>query len=515
MSGIDNNTLLYLRGDSFTDLSLNPIAIANNGVTITESDIVNNCYKVDGKNNYVSFSDVSLPSDFTIECMVNLGSYANGFGFPIITPVSSVVAGQQYISIITSSVNNYVAKRVAFSEHGNTSPRLQSSVEIDLNTWYHIALVRKNETIKLYVNGVNQGSLSYASVFSITNAGFGCIIDKEYGINTKIYNYRISNIARYTEDFTPSTKPYNSININVANYTSSKINFSITKLSNRETINKVEVLLNGKVSKTYIDTFRNLVYDIDILKCMLGENEITIRVTYDDIYTEEKILIHNVVADKLLVESNLEDINKRFKLLDNSVLNQKARLKDILIKKNIQDIENEDSLSNLIQKVKYLKGIPVIVCMDQDYLNANGNFLNHTKTIITGHNDTAGFSIVGRQNATGGSNNYMSGRLRCDFKLDFTNMSKITFYAKKVANHGVLSVRISDGLTNTFDNNMTYYAKLEVHYNNFPTTWTQYTINTSNITGVRTLSFIGGYVDNTGNTASQTQYSGIELHYAT
>ena len=61
----------------------------------------------------------------------------------------------------------------------------------------------------------------------------------------------------------------------------------------------------------------------------------------------------------------------------------------------------------------------------------------------------------------------------------------------------------------------TFYAKHWTHYNDFPTTWTQYTLDTSNITGIKTLSFIGGYTDNTGNTTSQTQYSGIELHYTT
>ena len=37
MGLIDNNTLLYLRGDSFKDLSPNKIKVTNSGVTVVNS----------------------------------------------------------------------------------------------------------------------------------------------------------------------------------------------------------------------------------------------------------------------------------------------------------------------------------------------------------------------------------------------------------------------------------------------------------------------------------------------
>ena len=172
----------------------------------------------------------------------------------------------------------------------------------------------------------------------------------------------------------------------------------------------------------------------------------------------------------------------------------------------------DNRLSDLIPRVSELGGIPWVVYADADFINKNGNFLNHTKTMITGHNDTAGFSITGRQNATSGSN-YMSGRLRCDFKLDFTNISKVIFYGKKVVNHGIICVYVSDGLGNVLHDNFSPYAYIDISYT--PTPWTQYSLDTSKITGIRTLSFVGGYVDTSGSTSSQTQYSGIEFHYST
>ena len=51
-----------------------------------------------------------------------------------------------------------------------------------------------------------------------------------------------------------------------------------------------------------------------------------------------------------------------------------------------------------------------------------------------------------------------------------------------------------------------------VHYNDLPTSWTEYSLDVSNITGTQVLTFIGGYTDSTGATSSNTKYSNIRLY---
>ena len=359
MAGIDNNTVVYLRGDSFKDLSLNSKTISYNGIVVTKDDIINNCYLVNGSGNYVSFSDLKLTSDFTIECMVNLGSYANGFGFPIITPYDhALVPGQPFVSIVSSNNGGYISKRVVFSNHGNTSPKIQSSMDVTLNDWHHIALVRKGNVISLYLNGVGQGEVSYSNNFSIKNSVFGSVLNGEYGINTKVYNYRISNVARYTEDFTPPTKAYNSININITNQTKDKIDFNVSKLG-LETINKIEVLVNGIVSKTY-DNIGDLTYNIDKSLLLNGNNKIKIKVTFDDNYTEEKEFNYEYKIDSLPTASSLKDVIDRQELLTNVIEVQKNNLKSILESKNVVVSEEENKMSILIQKVNELSSVAFV-----------------------------------------------------------------------------------------------------------------------------------------------------------
>ena len=70
MAGIDNNTLLYLRGDSFDDLSLNPKSIENTNTIVQEGFFGK--YIDFNSNSYVKlpvevFKSILNNQEFTIE----------------------------------------------------------------------------------------------------------------------------------------------------------------------------------------------------------------------------------------------------------------------------------------------------------------------------------------------------------------------------------------------------------------------------------------------------------------
>jgi len=92
------------------------------------------------------------------------------------------------------------------------------NIVIDPNTitnnyWYHIAVIRYNNTVKLYKNGIevanyNATGKTFRSGTDYLN--IGCMYN--FGVNPeKFYGqyFRISKgIARWTSDFTPPNKPY-------------------------------------------------------------------------------------------------------------------------------------------------------------------------------------------------------------------------------------------------------------------------------------------------------------------
>ena len=74
------------------------------------------------------------------------------------------------------------------------------------NTWYHIALVRNGSNLQLYQNGTAVGSATSVTGSFGVNAAvtIGALGNGSYSLNGYMDEIRISNLARYTANFTPS-----------------------------------------------------------------------------------------------------------------------------------------------------------------------------------------------------------------------------------------------------------------------------------------------------------------------
>lgn len=167
----------------------------------------------------------------------------------------------------------------------------------------------------------------------------------------------------------------------------------------------------------------------------------------------------------------------------------------------------------------------------------NGTFKNGTHSILTNQvNGTDGLRFVGAasnsNNSTYGGYYQLSGYIRLDLTIDFTNFSKLKFKGKKVTNHGIIRAVISDGLNNlsksyidadpqsnkTYPSNycapttVVYGKSVYMPYSDTTAgTWYDCEIDLSEITGEHILSFIGGYTDPSGNSSSETHYCDIWL----
>ena len=96
------------------------------------------------------------------------------------------------------------------------SYNVNGTTTIEKETWYHLAIVRENGYIKLYINGILDGTSSVAdtqNIIDYTNSmviGNGNGLRLGQGFNGIMEEVRFSKgIARYTSTFTPRTIPYN------------------------------------------------------------------------------------------------------------------------------------------------------------------------------------------------------------------------------------------------------------------------------------------------------------------
>lgn len=146
----------------------------------------------------------------------------------------------------------------------------------------------------------------------------------------------------------------------------------------------------------------------------------------------------------------------------------------------------------------------------------SGTFYNCTKTLLSNQqNSSDGFTLVGRRSQSYSATVYTNQYVCWAYKYDFTNCKTVNYYARKNANHGVSWVYVLKDLNSTASQGSTnFLAEKWVHYNDLSTSWTKYTLDVSNISGEAYIVFVGGYIDNTGNTTSSTSYCDIQFELA-
>jgi Concanavalin A-like lectin/glucanases superfamily len=100
--------------------------------------------------------------------------------------------------------------------HDPVSYEVTGTIPVEKNIWYHIGVERQSGYIKLYINGIldgtssvsdNQDIIDYLNeVFVMSEQGFRI----GQGFNGRMEEIRFSKgVARYTTNFIPRTSPYN------------------------------------------------------------------------------------------------------------------------------------------------------------------------------------------------------------------------------------------------------------------------------------------------------------------
>lgn len=148
-------------------------------------------------------------SNFTIECWVYPLAYGGS------------IAGGAFFQANSLSQLGYAfhlgesQARCRFTSRGTGAwaDNVVAAVGPALNTWSHVAVVRNGTSLKIYVNGVQQGSVTIAAGFNLVggasnSATVGFLGDggtSRY-LNGYMDDLRVTNgIARYTANFTPPT----------------------------------------------------------------------------------------------------------------------------------------------------------------------------------------------------------------------------------------------------------------------------------------------------------------------
>jgi hypothetical protein len=188
--------------------------------TRAQSKIGNSSIKFDGSGDYLSTasSGMGLTGDYTIECWFNTASSTNDNGIISNKYNNSSFNGNFSLRLNDGGNSNDIAFRPYNGTVAEGGLVTSGTGAWSDNTWTHVAVVRSGSgtgNVKMYINGSLAGTSSGASSSTILgNAGDLNIGRQESAsagtnyLNGYMDEIRISNSARYTGTFTPSTTAF-------------------------------------------------------------------------------------------------------------------------------------------------------------------------------------------------------------------------------------------------------------------------------------------------------------------
>ena len=139
--------------------------------------------------------------DFTVEWFAKHGNFLNG---------CYLIA---FDALSTRSALYRDGTAMVLTDSAGSEARFIYGTTFPLNVWHHIAIVGKDNVMTLYIDGIARISLQDWSGFS-TPQSTAVIMGRGGAVNSggrsycQMDQFRISKVARYDRDFTPTTVPF-------------------------------------------------------------------------------------------------------------------------------------------------------------------------------------------------------------------------------------------------------------------------------------------------------------------
>lgn len=165
--------------------------------------------------NYLTLSpyaNFNFNGDFTVECWINPSARTDGDGYQTIFSHDNggIASTIQCVALYWTRSTGKLLLGV-----GHSNANITGTAVLNANTWHHVAVTRQGSTYRIFVDGILDGTSTYATNFS--DSGFGTYIGKinysDRGANFEYFggyidDFRITNVCRYTKSFAVPTSAF-------------------------------------------------------------------------------------------------------------------------------------------------------------------------------------------------------------------------------------------------------------------------------------------------------------------
>ena len=196
---------------TFTDSGPNAIAVTavgNAQISTTQSKYGGASAYFDGSGDYLTFPTSTAlqfgSGDFTVEMWVYKTSNKAYMAF---AGNLSTGTNATMWQIISDSTGN----KITWFSSGFV---ITGATTLNVNTWYHVAVSRNGTNLRLFINGILDGSATNSHNYSSTNQVYVAQVPELLSARDfagYLDDLRITRYARYTSAFTPPTQAHPNI----------------------------------------------------------------------------------------------------------------------------------------------------------------------------------------------------------------------------------------------------------------------------------------------------------------
>ncbi len=216
---IDDQTVVLLHGEDFDNSAPAPLAVTPSNVTISDSGRFGKCFSFNGSNSYINLNTQSPfnTQNWTVDWWENRTALANNA-----TTLSKYSSNGYQSGLLIGYISGGTDSFFYLSSNGSTWNVVSShnmGWTITLGEWAHRAVVRNGSTVLFFQNGIKTSEVEVGTALPYNNSYNYCIgyyRSSSYVLfNGLIDEFRVSNVPRWTENFTPPSSTYGDTRIPV------------------------------------------------------------------------------------------------------------------------------------------------------------------------------------------------------------------------------------------------------------------------------------------------------------
>lgn len=171
---------------------LSEVTVTNNGATVDSNGKIGSCYSFDTGKYLTVTKPVALTEEISYSCWVNISSW-NSIPYDCILSLSTETGWKD--SRATLCRNGSSTNLTWNIADGSSSSSINSNTYLSLNTWYHIACTYDGAKLRIYINGVEDNSVSTSFVpnYGSANLHIGSWFGNSYNLKGRLNDVRVYN----------------------------------------------------------------------------------------------------------------------------------------------------------------------------------------------------------------------------------------------------------------------------------------------------------------------------------